>query len=103
MERSFSKPQKGTNTFTFPPAAEETILHSVGFFSIISSYPFDKCVWSMCQVTVPTEKKQKKTNSVRWEGQTPLNSTPSPAGMKPNFPRDLTSDELRSHAEEPTT
>lgn len=57
----------------------------------------------MCQVTVPTEKNKTKPNSVRWEGQTPLNSTPSPAGMKPNFPRDLTSDELRSHAEEPTT
>lgn len=60
----------------------------------------------MCLEYVPGDCahwQKKQPNSVRWEGQTPLNSTPSPAGMKPNFPRDLTSDELRSHAEEPTT
>lgn len=52
-------------------------------------------------MTVPTDKTTP--HSEGWEGQTPLNSTPSPAGMKPNFPRDLTSDELLSHAEEPAT
>lgn len=92
------------NSGTFPSAAEETKQYYASY-SMKSVYPFDKCVWSKRQVNVPTDKKIPKINrsSLQWEGQTPLNSTPSPAGMKPNFPRDLTSDELRSHGEESTT
>lgn len=52
------------------------------FLFIISAYPCDKCVWRVCLVTVPTDKKLLRLPCAEQSvvgGQTQLNSTPSPS------------------------
>lgn len=110
------KPTKYTNPLTFPSAAEEikrdialmppiweqNLASFLWYQCIPVTNVFGECVWWLCLLT-KNSSVSRVASSLWWEDK--LNSIPLHhlARMKPNFPRDLTSDELGSYAKEQTT